>query len=44
MGDEYVDVYGNGQGDGEGAGGSGDEGTVIEAGMEVAIIPPVSSG
>lgn len=44
VGDEYVDVYGNGQGDGEGAGGSGDGGTVIEAGMEVAIIPPVSSG
>ncbi|OJJ66527.1 hypothetical protein ASPBRDRAFT_48823 [Aspergillus brasiliensis CBS 101740] len=33
LGDEYVDVEGG-----------GDDGTVIKAGDEVAIIPPVSSG
>lgn len=36
VGDEYVDVAGD---DDKGGGGM-----VIEAGMEVAIIPPVSSG
>lgn len=40
-----MDYQGGREGDGEGSGGEeGGRGVVIQAGDEVAIIPPVSSG
>ncbi|KAL4878316.1 hypothetical protein BJY04DRAFT_221254 [Aspergillus karnatakaensis] len=41
VGDEYVDVDENVDGEGEGKGGDGGQERVIQAGEEVAIIPPV---